>query len=115
MLQATQEGLLILVVIRSRGVTVHMIHVTWLEASRDFGDGYFVNVRVSLSFWIEQQSHPMSCFHLSRSVFFSRRSSVVVDRPTLLQTSLVLGSTSSIRFFLYLGVEKFQGRKFDFC
>ena len=78
MLHATQEGLLILVVIRSRGVTPHMIHVT--EASRNFGDGYFVNICVSLSFWIEQQSHRMNYFHWSRSVFVSRRSLVVVDR-----------------------------------
>ena len=81
MLHATQEGLLSLVVVRSRGVTAHMIHVTWLEASRDFGDGYFVNVCVSLSFCIEQQSHRMSCFHWSRPVLVSRRSWVVVDRP----------------------------------
>ena len=80
--------------------------VTWVHGAYDprgvagsfsrFQDGYIVNVCVSLSFLIEQQSHRMSCFHWSRSVFVSRRSSVVVDipLPTLLQTSLALGSTA---------------------
>ena len=32
-------------------------HVSCLETSRIFGDEYFVNVCVSLSFWMEQLDH----------------------------------------------------------
>ena len=57
-----------------RGHVCILGHVTCLEASRIFYDGYFVTVCVSLSFWMEQPSHRVSCFHWSMSVFVSRRS-----------------------------------------
>ena len=91
MLHTTQEGLLILVVIRSHGVTAHMIHVMWLEASRDFGDGYFVNVCVSLSFLDGAAKPSYELFSLFQGGGCSWWTDLYL---TLLQTSLALGSTS---------------------